>query len=90
MQDERIRFEPGKVIEQGWKRYQERVLPPGAPAIQIRETRRAFYQGIRWFIEGLLHNIDPGSEPTETDLELLDSVQDELDRFLVDVEQGRA
>lgn len=34
-----------KPIESAWQSYRQLVVPPGAPAVQIDESRKAFFSG---------------------------------------------
>jgi len=74
-------------IDHLWRRY-ARVLPVNASALQIRETRRAFYAGAAALIGGLMRVLEAGSEPTEEDLNLMTSLNDELEAFFKHVKEG--
>lgn len=79
-----------KLLETAWQDYEKNTLPPGAPKIQIVETRRAFYTGARALLSSLLKVFGPGQEPTESDMLIMDGVQEELDQFYGDIKEGRA
>jgi len=70
-----------KPIESGWISYRNMVLPKGAPDIQIRECRQAFYAGAAILMEGIMRSLDPGDEPSEADMERMAAIQAELDAF---------
>ena len=78
------------MIEQGWKDYALRVMPAEVSAVQLRESRRAFYAGAKTFLDGLLKGMGVGDEPTEPDMRLMDACVAELEAFYVAVREGRA
>lgn len=77
------------VIADLYKEY-EKIIPDGASDIQRQETKRAFYAGARSLFWSIVHSLDYETEPTEADLRLMDSIKDELDRWVCDVAEGRA
>ena len=79
-----------KLLETAWKEYETKTLPPGVSKVQLVETRRAFYTGARALLTGLLNVFGPDKEPTESDLAIMDGVQEELDQFYKDISEGRA
>lgn len=76
-----------KLIETAWLDYADKVLPKDAPPVQHSECRKAFYAGAGSLISSLLKVIGPGSEPTESDMLILDGVQDEIEQFVKDVQK---
>lgn len=65
-----------------WRSYRGEVLPRNAPAVQVRETRRAFYAGAAaWFGLMLRAADQPGDEPTEVELSRVDALNAELEAF---------
>jgi hypothetical protein len=81
-----------KVIETAWQDFALKVIPAGAPPIQITESRKAFYAGAMCLLDSLMKVLGPGKEPTESDLLIMDGVQKELAQFLKDLQtsyQGR-
>lgn len=74
-----------KIIETAWLDYAAHVIPPGAPPIQISESKKAFYAGAGCLLDGLLKVFGPGQEPTESDLLIMDGVQKELVEFVKEV-----
>lgn len=68
-----------KPLLAGWKRYAS-IIPAGASAVQIEETRRAFYAGAT-VLFGLLMKLEGGSEATAVDLETMDHIAAELAAF---------
>lgn len=79
----------GDIVKAGWRSYAEHVLPTGAPSVQVRETRRAFYAGARHLL-GVLEGIGDHAVTEDGGVAILQSVSVELTRFLHDVEAGRA
>ena len=78
------------LIEQAWLSYSDNVIPKGAPAVQLQETRRAFYAGAQALFQTLLNILDPGTEETERDLETMNFIDAELKRFVAKVKVGLA
>lgn len=64
-----------------WRDYRTRVIPLDAPAIQATECRRAFYAGANALLVAILGALEPGTEPTEADLRMMDEIAAELDAF---------
>lgn len=79
-----------RLLESAWQSYRAKVIPPGAPGVQLVESRRAFYAGARALLGSLIAVLGPDQEATESDLAIMDSVQEELDEFRKDVENGKA
>lgn len=74
-----------------WTQYEKSLLDPAnAGAVQRRETRRAFYAGAQALLGLLMTELTPGIEPTDDDLKRLDSINDELKRFALDISEGKA
>ncbi|HKQ00514.1 MAG TPA: hypothetical protein VJ735_09310 [Actinomycetes bacterium] len=79
-----------KLLAKEWASYRERVVPVNAHAIQVQESRRAFYAGAASLWGLLMTVLDPGEEPTDLDMAKMGAFQAELDDFQRDVEAGRA
>lgn len=78
------------IIANAWKNYVRLSLDPvGAPAVQRRECKIAFYLGALALFDGIMHNMTPSDEPEEPDLALLDSIQKELEEFTENMKAGR-
>lgn len=71
----------GRIIEAGWASYRHLVIPAGASATQIEETRRGFYAGAQHLFGSIMSVMEEGSEPTENDLKRMDQIHTELDTF---------
>jgi hypothetical protein len=78
------------IIENAWKNYVRLSLDPiGAPAVQRRETKIAFYLGALALFDGIMHNMTPSDDVEEPDLTLLDGIQKELEEFTENMKAGR-
>lgn len=77
-------------IEALWNSYRENVLPAECSEIQITETRRAFYAGVKGFLGYLLTVLDPAADPTEEDLWIMEEIERELKEFAEHVGEGQA
>lgn len=78
----------GKIIEAGWVSYRHKIVPASAGAVQIEESRRAFFAGAHHLFASIMTVLDPGAEPTESDLKRMDHINDELDAFMRDLLGG--
>lgn len=70
------------VIKNAWRDYAERVVPTGAPPIQMQETKRAFYAGAIALWSTIIKSLDADSEPTDADMERMSAINDELQEFV--------
>ena len=70
------------IIADEWQSYRDNVLPKDAMPIQVSETRRAFYAGFCSLFSVLLKKVEPGEEPTDKDMRMMDSIKAELDQHL--------
>lgn len=71
-----------KLVETAWNDYQRRVIPPKASQVQVDECKRAFYAGCGELLSILIRVLSPGTEPTESDIAMLDGVAKELEEFV--------
>lgn len=67
-----------------------RVIPANAPVVQVVECRRAFYAGAQALFILMTGGLDADSEPTDTDLQYMDALSQELQQFANDVATGKA
>lgn len=81
---------PSKPLDTAWRTYAERVIPMTAPDTQRIECRRAFYAGAQAFLGAMMKHLDPGEDPTDDDLDLMDAMAAELKQFGVDIMAGKA
>lgn len=76
----------GLLIEAGFVSFMHACHGPDylskIPAIQIKETRMAFFGGSQHLFGSVLSFLDDGEEPTERDLDRMTQVHKELERFI--------
>lgn len=53
----------------------------GAPPIQVREMKRAWYSGAATMMSVVTNGLDADKEPTELDIAFMESIQRELEIF---------
>jgi hypothetical protein len=70
-----------KYIKHGWDSYHRLVVPRNASDIQVTETKQAFYAGAAILFQALMLTLDPGVEPTDTDMQRMADIQAEIDAF---------
>ena len=70
-------------ISVGWKSYEVRVVPPDAPDVQRKETKRAFYAGVISMLSVL---VEAGNKE---DADMLKDIYDEALDFNQDVLDGK-
>jgi hypothetical protein len=75
-----------KYIEDSWQGYRK-LLSPNAGEVQVAETRQAFYAGAAVLFKGIMIAMDPGEEPTQGDMELMDSINQELQDFSAELDK---
>lgn len=75
---QRALTDEGKLIEAGWESFRWMVIPVGAPEIQVREMRGAFFAGAVQLFSSLMSILEPGAEPTDADLGRMDAISKEL------------
>ncbi len=71
----------GKIIEAGWVSYLHNVMPKSAGAVQIEETKFAFFAGAQHLFGSIMTILEPGAEPTEKDMQRMDHINNELRAF---------
>jgi hypothetical protein len=72
----------GLLIEAGWLALRASAIPPDAPALQLEETRNAFFAGAQHLFASIMVAMEEDAEPTEADLKRMDNINDELNRFI--------
>lgn len=77
-------------IQQQWVEYAERVIPKGAPTVQIVECRRAFFAGAVAFHSVMLNGLSGCDDITSADEAMMLELDAELRQFNEDVKEGRA
>lgn len=73
----------GKLVEVGWIGYRLAVMPDNAGAVQLEETKMAFFAGAQHLFASIMTVMDRGddAEPTPSDLHKLDLINNELREF---------
>jgi hypothetical protein len=80
----------GTVIRNKWLSYRAAVIPLNAPPIQVDECRHAFYAGAAALFFTALNRLDPTSEVTPADIQMVSGVYDELMEFVLNAAKGAA
>lgn len=78
-------------IQSEWQHYAETVLPPDAPEVQLRETRRAFYAGYlsaMMQITDIAHSVSEGNLSEDGGKGIMDGLREELADFARSVFEG--
>lgn len=78
-----------RIIADLWASYEKKVLPFGAPAVQVLETRRAFYAGASGLLAAICGILEEDAEPTPQDLRVMDAIHAELEAFSASVLAGQ-
>lgn len=78
----------GSIIEGGWVGFCLAVTPKGQtmPQIQHDEMRKAFFAGAQHLFASIMSILDPGSEPTQRDLDRMTLIHEELEAFRKNLE----
>lgn len=79
-----------KLLETEWMTFRNAVIPRDAGSAQLQDMRRAFYGGA-WALYSLMMNsLDPGTEDTPKDVELMAKLDAEMREFRDRVVKGWA
>lgn len=70
-----------RYIEESWERYRAVVLPGCTNTEQLADMRRTFFAGAALIFKGILLNLSDEEDATEGDLNLMSSVNAELNEF---------
>ena len=76
-----------KIIERAFESYRDKVLNPDAGTVQVEESRKAFFGGAVTLFTALMFGLSDGDEPQQSDEDLMQSIQDELDEFSQTIER---
>jgi hypothetical protein len=74
----------GKLIEAGWVGLRIACDLEDAPKIQLEEMRNAFFAGAQHLFSSIMTILEPDAEPTDKDLERMDLIARELEKFIND------
>ena len=77
------------IIADLWKDYQTKVLPRNCSDIQLIETRKAFYAGAGALLNAIYNILEGGEEVTEQDLDVMDAIHNELQRFVMEMKKDQ-
>lgn len=78
-----------RLMAEQWDEF-SKILPSNCSVVQKTEMRRAFYAGAQSILYKLMNSFDAGSDPSDTDLTLMEDVTTELNEFANSVAMGRA
>jgi hypothetical protein len=67
-------------MRESWESFESAVMPPGVPAVQRSEMRRAFYAGA-WAVLCVLRRLGDDDVSEETGGRVLESLTEECRRF---------
>lgn len=70
-----------RTLAMEWASFRERVVPPTAGEIQVRQTHEAFYAGAASFANLVMNQISGSTEVTPEDDAILDKLLLELAMF---------
>jgi hypothetical protein len=79
-----------QLMAEQWDQFARAVMPKDAPAEQRREMRRAFYAGAQGILFKVIATFAPETEPTDSDLAIMEDLERELSDFADAVKAGRA
>jgi hypothetical protein len=79
-----------KQLEKEWAEYQNSLILPDAPYLQVRESRRAFYAGAMCLLKILSNIVSMGEEIQAEDMLQIAAINQELKDFVKNVESGLA
>ena len=51
------------------------------PATQRGEVEQAFYAGVHWLLSAMAKQLDPGAEPTDNDVAVLEQIHRETQAY---------
>ena len=69
------------LISEQWETFRAAVIPGDVAEPIVDMMRSAFYGGSRGCFVALCRNVDPGPEPTDKDLDLMNGIHEEIEAF---------
>lgn len=72
-----------------WALFEQDAVPKDAPPHQRTAMQWCFYAGMQSLLDVIMASLDPGEEPTEGDLNRMQGLSDELQRFIAKIAEGR-
>jgi hypothetical protein len=76
----------GQIIEGGWKAL-EILMLKDASDVQRTEMRKAYFFGAQHLWASVMGMLEPGLEPTELDMERMDKIHKELEKFVEEMKK---
>ena len=76
-------------IEKAWRSYLHQVVPRGAPPVQVRETKRAFFAGASAYAFTVMSLVSKGAGVTAADESMMKDIMQELEDFTESVGKGQ-
>jgi hypothetical protein len=74
-------IDSGLLIEAGWAVMKMVEWPELGPGPEYDARRMAFFAGAQHLFGGIMQTLDPGDDPTETDMNRMNLVSEELRRW---------
>lgn len=71
----------GQILEAGWVGLRLAAIPLNAPPLQLEEMHKAYMAGAQHLWASIMTVLDPGSEPTDADMERMAAIDAELRAF---------
>jgi hypothetical protein len=79
-----------RLLLEEWHAYRHDMMPATASAVQVRDTKRAFYAGAMAYQTVLNRNLARYPDDQQADMDLLADLDNEMSAFKKEVEQGFA
>lgn len=76
----------GAIIDGGWLGFKMACVTPDASEAQLSEMRTAFFAGAQHLYGSIMSILDPGSEPTDRDMDRMTLIHNELETFRKDLQ----
>jgi hypothetical protein len=77
-------------LAQQWTSFELMTGVVNTSGIQRHEMRRAFYAGAASLMDAMMVSLSADAEPTEADMQYMDSIANELREFGESIATGRA
>jgi len=71
----------GSIIEGGWVGFKLVCGLQGAPVDQLAEMKKAFFAGASHLFSSIMCFLEPGTEPTDKDMDRITLIYEELQKF---------
>ena len=81
---------PKLTLQDQWDNFELAVGLVQFSQIQRQEMKRAFYAGATSILDAIMKSLSPDAEPTEEDMDYMNSLHLELVEFSNQIRQGRA